>query len=172
VNPSNTFNIETSLNSWLQTELDSYTPPAFFSGFPGSRLIMNMPEEPVNVPAFSLHHLLIGVRNEHQGRRTGVNERGGLYEAFMDVSAWVSRKNVNWVADGRWMCAIVTDIVEKTTAVQITDYLTDYPDSDDVEYAIYIGDIDARQTQPDDNPDFERQRFLIKYHTILRSDVS
>lgn len=174
MNPVNVYNVEASLNHWLseQLELDKYAPPSFFSGYPGEKVILNMPEVPANVPAFSVHHLPIETSDVWQGRRTGVNERGVWYEAFMDVSVWVSRKNANWAAEKRWMCAVLQDIVIATTAVQVSDFLSDYPMDDTVNYAIYIDEMDARQTVPDGNPDFERERFLIKYRCVLRSDVS
>lgn len=173
MNESNTFNFEVSLNQWMRTELDTYTPFADFSGFPGDRLILTMPEEPANVPAFSMHHLLIDTDDVYQGRRVGECEVGQRYSAFMDVSVWVSRLNAHWVSDKRWMCSILADLVNKTKSVQLVDYLGDYPTVPySMPYAIYIDKIDARQTQPDNNKDFERERFLIKYHTILRSDVS
>lgn len=173
MNPVNTFNVETSLNQWLseQLDLDKYAPPSFFSGFPGDKLILNMPEQPINVPAYSAHHLPIETMSPYQGRRTGINERGVWYEAFMEVNVWVSRNNVNWATEKRWMSAVLQDIVIATTYVQVTDWLSDYPMDNTVDYAIYIDRIDSRQTMPDANPDFERERFLIKYHCILRSDI-
>lgn len=173
MNPVNVFNVESSLNFWLeaQLDLDRYAPPSFFSGYPGAKLILTMPETPANVPAFSMHHLPIETMDRYQGRRTGVNERGVWYEAFMDVSTWVSRKNANWLADKRWMNAILQDMVINTPAISVTDFLTNYPMDDTVDYVIFIDRIDNRQTVPDVNPDIERDRFLIKYHCILRSDI-
>ena len=172
MNAVNVFNIESTLNVWLGAQLDlaKYAPPSFFSGYPGDKVIFNMPEVLANVPAFSAHHLPIETQDRWQGRRVGEGERGVWYEAFMDVSAWVSRKNANWLAERRWMGAVLQDIVIATKSVQVTDYLTDYPASASADYAIYIDRIDSRQTMPDGNPDFERERFLIKYHIVLRSD--
>lgn len=170
MNPSNTLNIETSLNAWLDTQLDTYTPPAFFSGFPGARLVAIKPESPLNPPLFSVSHIFIEMVDEWQGRRGADNSYAQCYYAFMDVQVWVVRSNVNWMAEKRWLCAVLADIVNKTPSVQLTDYLTNYPASSSVDRRIYIGNLEARQTEQDVNPDFERERFLIKYHHYLRSN--
>ena len=169
MNATNVFNVESSLNNWLNTQLATYTPPSFFSGYPGNRLVADMPESPLNVPVFSVHHLHVETQDVYQGRRVSATESGVWYEAFMDVSSWVTRANANWVADKRWMGAILQEIVIDTKAITITDYTTDYPNTSAVNNLIFIDRMDARQTVPDVNPDFERDRFLIKYHTILRS---
>jgi hypothetical protein len=172
MNAVNVFNVESSLNNWLSAQIATYTPPSFFSGYPGTQLILNMPESPLNVPAFSAHHLMVETFDLYQGRRVGLTTYGVRYEAFMDVSVWVSRQYPNWAADKRWMASILQDIATGTKSVSITDYLTNYPTSAGTDNLVYIDRIDARQTVPDANPDFERERFLILYHCLLRSDIS
>lgn len=171
MNPANVFNIESSLNQWLRTGLDAYTAPSFFSGFPGERLILVMPEAPANVPVFSAGHLFIETQKRWQGNRAdGVY--GQHYEAFLDVSVWVSRANTQWVADKRWMGSILMDWVNKTKSITLTNYIDSYPSTSSGVYQVYLDRIEARQVGEDENPDIERERYLIKYHTILRSDIS
>jgi len=169
MNEANTFNIEATLNAWLKTAIDGLDPPAFFSGFPSTRFILNMPESPINVPAYSGHHLFIETEDAYQGRR-GDGGSALIYRAFFDVSVWVSRRNSNFTADKRWMCAALKDIVLGAKSVVLTDYLTNYPASSAGEVKIYIDGIEARQTEQDVNPDIDRERFLILYHTILMGD--
>jgi hypothetical protein len=170
MNPSNVFNIEGTLNQWLRTGLEAYIAPSFFSGFPGSRLILVMPENPMNTPVFSAGHLFIETQERWQGNAGDNGTLAHHYEAFLDVNIWVSRINTQWVADKRWMSTILTDLVNKTKSVTLTEYLDDYPNTSSGVYTIYIDNIEARQTEQDVNPDIERERFLIKYHTIIRSN--
>lgn len=172
MNVANTFNIETTLNEWLKAQLNAVTAPIFFSGFPGDRLIFNMPEKPANVPAYSGHHLFIDTVDRWQGRRGDNDTYAVNYRAWFDVSVWVTRANGSWASDKRWMCAVLKDIVNQTVSVSLDDYLTGYPTPADTDYKIVIEGIEARQTEADPNPDFDRERFLIGYRTILRSDRS
>ena len=172
MNPSNTFNIEITINQWLRTQIDAESLPAFFSGFGGSeRVIFNMPEQPLQAPVYSAAHLFIDTDDIWQGRKVDIGV-GKRYFAFLDVSVWVSRSNVNWASDKRWMESILHDIVNKTKSITLTEYLDDYPNTSAIPYSIFIDDIEARQTSPDANPDLERVRFLIRYHTILRSNTA
>ena len=172
MNPANTFNIETTVNQWLRTQIDAESLPSFFSGFADSeRVIFNMPESPLLAPVFSATHLFIDTEDTWQGRRVDIGV-GKRYFAFLDVSVWVSRSNANWAIDKRWMESILHDIVNKTLSIPLTEYLDDFPNTSAIDYSIKIDDIEARQTQQDKNPDLERVRFLIRYHTILRSNTA
>jgi hypothetical protein len=171
MNASNVFNIEASLNQWIRTQLDTYTTPAFFSGFGGSqRVVFNMPEAALSAPCFSVDHLFIETMDLWQGRLGDGGTTAQKYSAFLDVNIWVTRSNNNWAIDKRWMASILSDLMNKTKSISLTDYLTTYPTSSAAGYLVYIDAIEARQVGDDPNPDLVRERFLIKYHTNLRSN--
>jgi len=169
MNVANVFNIENTLNTWFNTQIATYSPPAFFSGFDGDRVIFDMPEQPLQPPQFSASHLFIRTEDLYQGRRVSTADVGQRYYAFMDISAWVTRGNANWLAELRWMASILNDAVNQALSVNLTEFLDDYPNSSSANQAIYIDGLEARQVGSDPSPDLKRERFLVRYHTLLRS---
>lgn len=166
---ANLFNVETSLNSWFITQVASFSPPSPFGSFASTRVRTDMPETPLNTPCYTVHHLPISMKDAYMGR-IGYDSTSAMdYSAFMDISVWVSRSNLNWLFQQRWMGHKLTDLVISTKQVQISDYLTDVNNPTSTQERILLGTVEARQVLEDMNPDIERARYLIRYETILRS---
>ena len=164
LHPTSTYNVETSLNTWLQTELATYTgPPAI----PTTALTLTVPEAGINPPAFSLIHIPIGRNDRFQGRHGTAGENIMVAHAMMDVSVWVSRTAVTWQQDLMIMDAVVNQIAAANPTVNISSYATAASPSATI-FRVLLGEVQTVQTVPDPNLDIERRRILITYDWHLR----
>jgi len=165
---TSTYNVETSLNAWLRTQLTAVTRPAWFPALPG--IITDTPEKAPSLPAFSIFHIPVDSRGDWQGRIVSSAGGKGLWNrGIMEVDAWVTRANKNWLAQLRTMEDMVMTVLANTTEVAISDYAANQSSPSTTSYLVRLRDTRAVATAPDPNPDIERRRMLVTYEWVYRS---
>lgn len=165
LHPTSINNVTATLNIWLRTSLNAYTLPAWLPSF---SLVVTMPEKGIVPPAFGVFHIG-GMSDERQN--TDVDETATLETGMMDVSAYVSRSNKNWIQQLRTMEQMVKQSVAGRGVLRIQDYsVPAAPTSTD--YVVRLLTAETVPTQPDANPDLERCRILVRYRWFLRSSIN
>lgn len=192
---ASTYNVEASINAWMQAALQAFSLPVWMSPLPA--VVFDAPQVSASIPCFALTHIPVGVANPFQGRWAGTS-RGGKASGILDVSCYVSRsKSRDWVRQLRTMRDMVLSTAEASPVVVIADYaalprntvapaiattaLTTVALSGDdgtwsntpasTEYKANINDVTIAVTQADPNPDVERVRVLVDYSYIIRASV-
>jgi len=169
LHPTNTFNVEASLNEWIKRGLNDIERPAWLAEL---HIITHHEDIPALLPCISVTHLPM--------YRGGKYERGGqsahLARAILDVSCWVSRsqtyagQNV-WQARLRWMQSMVEQVFGAEQTVVIQDFDTSLQARQDTAFRVFFADANVVQTGVDPNPDIERRRILINYRWFSRSET-
>ena len=161
-------NVQATLNQWFITEAAKITKPSWL---PSYTVTNTIPEDGIATPSFSVIHLPAAQRSIYQGNQAeeGVTARQAL--AILDISIWVSRSNINWLAQKHTMESMIALVVglQASGAVRVQDYLSDPASPVNVAYRITLGDLATVPTSPDPNPDIERSRNLIDYSWTIRS---
>lgn len=190
---ASTFNVEATLNAWLQTALQAYALPQWLGTLPN--IVFTAPQTTAVMPCFSFTHIPVDAASPWQGRWAGTT-RGLLVRGLMDVSCWVSRsQSADWQMQLRTMRDMVLSAVAGAPVAVISDYAalplntvapviltdaqvgvalagddgtwSDTPTSTD--YKINIDSAALTATEADTNPDVERARVLIDYSFVFRS---
>lgn len=176
LHPTNSYNVESTLSNWFQTQLAALTAPP---SIPTTAVIFNFPDNGIVPPAISLMHLPVGNYSNFQGRNvdTATNVKGVAAHGLIDISVWVSRdyaagaasgeRNENWAQDLMLLNAAVKQVFIATPTIAISDYTTAASPSATT-YKINIGDCVAVPTSPDPNPAIMRQRYNVSYEWIVR----
>jgi len=159
------FNVEASLNSWFQTQINAITKPSWL---PTLAIIYNLPEAGIITPGISVFHIPISVRALWQGARVG-GGKGGRAAALMDVSCWVSRgDSPHWNAQLMTLGSMVEGIFAGGHSLQLSNYLTDPANPVAVAFKVDVSTLEYASTMHDPNPDIERVRYLVRYDWTLR----
>lgn len=158
---TNVFNVQASLNAWLQAALAAIDRPYWL---PSYQLVLIAPEEEMPTPSFSVNHIDVGTFDRYQGR--AAQHSMGI----MEVNAWVSRSNFNWQAQLATMQAMVKQaaLAQASGGVVINDYSDVYTPVASA-YRALLSDVQSVATAPDPNPDIQRVRLLINYRWTLRA---
>lgn len=169
VHATSTYNVEASINKYFKDALTALTrPAALFTAMPA--LVENMPEAVASLPAFSFEHLPAGSLDIYQGRNAEANTRAARELGILDLSAWVSRKNGQFVGQLRFMQAmIVTAYLDSRGGVVIKDYASNVSNPSAVAFRVTFVDLDVVSVSDDPNPDVRRRRCLVKYQWDMRS---
>lgn len=165
-----TFNVEASLNAWLRTQLAAITGlPSWLATLPVP--VTYLPEATASLPALTVVHLPGSLDDAWQGRTvsTSSSTKGRDARAIMEVDAWVTRANANWLAQLRTMQDCVMTVLTGTTSVVIKDYATSQTSPADTAYLVRLRDARLVTTAPDPNPDIERRRMLVDYDWVFRA---
>lgn len=190
---ASSFNVEATLNAWMQAALEAFTVPAYLDPLPAR--VFTAPQTVAVMPCFSLIHIPIDATSPWQGRRAGEG-KGLRARGILDVSCWVSRSaSSDWLMQLRTMRDFVLTAVASDTVVVIADYAvlprntvapaitvlallgtqiagddgtwSDTPAT--TSYKINIDECALTPTEADKNPDVERARVLIDYSYVFRS---
>jgi hypothetical protein len=165
LHPTNSYNVEASLNTWFQAQLATYVSPPTI---PTTALTVLMPESGIAPPAFSMFHIPVLLQDKWQGRNAGDGLAGMQAHALAQIDVWVTRANTNWMQQKRVMQSIVEDIWVRNPVVLVSSYATAATPSATV-YKINMGNLEIVQTNPDANPDIERVRMLGNYEWVRRA---
>jgi hypothetical protein len=165
---ASSFNVEASLNAWMQTGLNAFTRPTWLSTMPA--VVFDAPEEAAVMPCFSLIHIPVDSSSPFTGRWAGTT-KGAITRSILDVSCWVSRsRSINWSAQLRTMRDMVLSVATANATPLIYDYAGTYPAAATVTaYKVNIGDVTLTPVEADVNPDVERVRVLIDYWFVFRA---
>lgn len=156
---SSVFNVQASLNAWLQTTLAAITRPAWLASY---TLIFNEPEAPLSVPAFGVTHRLRDQRAPWQGLNPGARAQG-----VMAISAWVSR-GPSWNAQLDTMQAMVEQAAASASSLVISDYQSSLTAPAPTVYKIDLLRLEAFDSARPANPDLERRMFALGYAWVVR----
>lgn len=167
---SNVFNVEGSLNTWINTQLAALTKPAWLPSF---NIVFNVPETGISTPAISIAHMGGDNRKLYQGNHVGESKTGGAAFGLMDISCWVSRsakigEQKVWNAQLMTLRAFVAEVFAGVKTVAITDYIADQTGVTASGYRVVFGDLAGQATAHDPNPDIERARYLLRYDWTVR----
>ena len=166
IEQTNTVNIQYSLNAHMRTALAAITKPSWLASY---TYATNNPEATASLPAISVNHIPVSMRDLWQGRAVGNGKTGMKYSALMEVNCWVSRSSTNWNAQLRTLQDMVLTVLGNTKQVVILDFVGDQESPTATGYLVRTGDAEIVNTAPDPNPDIERRRILISYWLVYRS---
>ena len=170
MNVTSVFNVEATLNEWLQNGLAALTKPAWL---PSYTFVQNFQELTASLPAISVHHLSGVGTKRYEGNNAESGVQAVWKHGIMDVSAWVKRSPLNaadnHTAQLRTMQAMIEEVATGTRGVVIKDWQTSQSAPTATAYRINIGNIAVVETGQDPNPDIERRRILINYDWNLRA---
>lgn len=167
VHATNTYNVEASINKYFKDALTALSRP---SNITLPTMVENTPEVTANLPSFSFVHLPAGSLDIYMGRIAEVGTRAMRDLSILDLSAWVSRKSINWNAQLRFMQAMIETVyLDSGGGIVIKDYTSTPASPTATSYRVVFNDLDIVVVSPDPNPDIERRRCLVKYQWDMRS---
>lgn len=167
IEQTSVFNVEASLNAYMAARLATITRPTWLTTMPG---IVSLPiESTASLPAFSFHHLPVGIYDRWQGRAVGAGKKGRRAVGIMEVDCWVTRGSTHWEAQRRTMKDMVLMVLNRASEVVIQDYEADTDDPTTTSYLVRWLETQMPQTAHDPNPDIERARILATYTWVYRS---
>src|SRR5689334_8702320 len=108
INQTSHVNVEYTLNNWLGTDLAAISRPSWLPNAPP--LVFDAPDIESSLPCFSVAHLPLEGTDEFLGRQVG-GAQGLIRHALLEVSAWVSRADPNWIAQLRTMEDMLATVV-------------------------------------------------------------
>jgi hypothetical protein len=161
IHSTSTFNVEATLNKWLQEGLAALAKPAWLASY---SLAFNQPETPIVTPAFSVVHLPDQQDTDWMSKNPGINAAG-----IIEIGLWVAR-SATWNAQIKTMQAMVESVAAGDTSITIYDYLTNPASPSPTLYKINIAGVQAVSTPPSPNPDLLHRRLRIGYSWVLRSN--
>lgn len=128
------------------------------------------PRTPLTYPSFSITHFESSESSLGSGdiveAYNGVQYKGVQKTHVLEVSAWVTRENVNWKRDLRQMGDMIQSLFRQKRSVPINNIYGDLAATGAI---IRIGDIRQSQTAPDlSNANVERLRFVVTIHWVER----
>lgn len=165
VHPSSVFNVRATINQWFQTTVNTFTLPSWASAF---TYVFTMPEQGISVPCYSLFHIDVSQTREYQGNHASETEYGQVATALLEVSAWVSRSDPNWLAQLGLMESLARAAVGTSQGIVIQNYLTVPGTPTATTFKIDLGEFETLETSPDPNPDIVRKRMLMRYNWVYR----
>ena len=168
VHATNTYNVEASINTYFKAAFTAMTRPTFLpTPIPTAE---NTPEVTASLPTFSFVHLPAGSLDIFQGRHATETLTAMRDLGILDLSVWVSRKNVNFMAQLRFMQAMIeTAYLDSKSGVIIKDYATSATNPQATSFRVTFNDLDIVVVADDPNPDILRRRCLVKYQWEMRS---
>jgi hypothetical protein len=167
VHETSTFNVEASMNKWLQDGLADITKPSWL---PAYTLALNFPQGGITPPCFSVAHIPVHRMQLWQGDYVGDGKTGRRAAALMEVSVWVTRQNSAYMAQAMAMLAMLDGLVAGTQTIPLYNYWGNPAAPVLTAYKIDIGEMTISETAPDPNPDIYRRRALIRYDWVVRSN--
>lgn len=167
---ANGFNASSSLGQWLADGLAGLPLPSFIPELPP--VILNAGDIQAQIPCFAVYFIPVGLSFPFVGKVVGAAQRGGQSLDIMEVSLYVTKEDVNYVALQRVMGDMVKTLVAGSPSVNVLDYWTDPFSPPATEYRLNLGEVTEITPEPDtDNPSIVRQRILIEYSYTYRAGV-
>jgi len=160
LHPTATFNVEATLNQWLQDGLAALTRPSWL---PAYTLIFNEPESALNPPAFGVVHRPAGHDSVWMGNNPGVLAAGQL-EIMLVVA-----RGPNASAQIKAMQSMVENVAAGETSLPIQDYLTAPSSPTPTAYQVTLDGLEVLNTPPSPNLDLMLRRLTLRYTWVLRS---
>lgn len=161
------FNVEATLNAWLQSRLAAFDRPSWLTTY---SFLLDMPDSEMPTPAVTVTHIPIDSERAFMGDYVGtVSTKGIRASAFMEINLWVNKlNNASYMGQLRTLDAWVDNVVASTSAVVIQDYYSDPANPTAMGYKVNIVSLTGREVQPDPNPNLLRRRLLLRYDWIIR----
>lgn len=163
------FNVEATLNDWLATQLAAVTRPAWLATLPpiyhdGQPIV-----EP-NVPCFSFFHIPVDVQlAAYQGRGAEIGRKAAPSMGMMDISAWATQAEPNYMAQLRTMRDMVATVTLLKVALVVKDFATSLTAPADTLYKVDFDNLTSTAPAPDTaNPALWRARMLLDYRWNYR----
>jgi len=158
------YNVEGTLRAWLMAGLLANTP----SSVSEVRLNLDMPEQPLNPPEWSVHFRVSRLSESFQGSHVGSNQHGEIRYGTMEVNCWVSRENnPAWRKQLAQMRDAVSKSVQQLRAtgsgLKVYDFYANENTPSQIAQLIKLLTITEAAVPADPNPDIQRARFLIDY---------
>jgi len=167
INASLPFNVEATLNAYMRTQLATYPLTSWMAALPP--VVTDWPIKTTSMPAFSIAHIDVGGDDRYQGRNVGNGNLGMMTMGIMDVSAWVTKSNTNWLIKLRTMESMIMDVLVGQATVVIKDYYTNQVSPSNTAYRLTLGNVRRVSVAQDPNPDVQRRRVLVNYDWVMRS---
>lgn len=155
LHPTSTFNVEATLNKWLQDGLAAITRPAWL---PAYTLVFNEPDTPLTPPAFGVIHRPSGHDSVWMGNNPGV-----LASGEVEITIIVAR-GPNASAQLKAMQSMVENVAAGTTSLVIQDYLAGSPTP--TSYPITLDGLEVLDSPA--LPNLMQRRLTIRYAWVLR----
>lgn len=168
---TNAENVEATLNNFIVTQLAAITVPAYLSGY---QTVADWPESVMPTPCFSFAHFPVMSQYRYQGNVISATESGMDTHQLLEISAWFNRDflyngQIVWSAALRYMQSMVQQVVIKNPVMVIQDYSTPSSPTATAYVVRFRGDLDTRDTMPDENPAIKRRRMICHYWWTQRS---
>jgi hypothetical protein len=157
LHPTSTFNVEATLNRWLQDGLAAITRPSWL---PAYTLVFNEPETPLTPPAFGVVHRPAGHDSVWMG-----NNPGALASGQVEITIIVAR-GPNATAQLRAMQSMVESLAAGTTSLVIQDYLAAPSSPTPTPHQVTLDGLEVLNTAP--SLDLMQRRLTIRYAWVLR----
>jgi hypothetical protein len=177
INQTSHVNVEYTLNNWLAADLAAISRPSWLPSNPP--LVFDAPDIESSLPCFSVAHLPLASQDEFLGRQAG-NGQGLVRSALLEVSAWVSRANPNWIAQLRTMEDMLATVVAATSSKLIKDFAANPSSPATTAYKVNIQGLErvrstlgqsaaeAAAVEVGANPDLRGRRMFIGYWWVYR----
>jgi hypothetical protein len=160
LHPTATFNVEATLNQWLQDGIAALTRPSWL---PAYTLVFNEPESPLTPPAFGIVHHPAGFDSVWMGNNPGVLAAGQL-----EITLVVAR-GPNATAQLKAMQSMIENVAAGETALTIQDFLTAPSSPTPTSYQIALDGLEILNSPSLPNLDLMQRRLTIRYTWVLRS---
>lgn len=165
---TNDFNVEATITKYFRNAFTAITRPSVLPTLP--TFYDNLPETTPSFPCFSFVHMPAGSIDIFQGRNAELNTKTTRNLGILDLSAWVSRSAVDWMAQLRVMTAMInTAFIDSHSGIIIKDYTTTPANPTNTAYRAVLNDLDFVSVNDDPNPDIQRRRALVRYQWNMRS---
>ena len=167
VHATSTYNVEASINAYFKAAFTGMTRPSIIT-LPS--YVENMPEVTANLPSFSFETLPTGSMDIYMGRIVDVSTKGIRELGILDLSALVSRKSSNYMAQLRFMQGMITTAyIDSGGGVVIKDYTSTPGTPTATNFRVTFVDLNWVSVAVDPNPDILRRRGLVQYQWDMRS---
>lgn len=160
------FNAEASLNASFATFVNAVTLPAWLSR---PAVVYDAPDIEPSVPCYSLFHIPVSSADPYQGSRESASYRVSVETQMVEISAWASRADVNWMAQLRTMNDIVKTWRLQSRHIVLMDYATSQSAPSATSYRLELDEVIETGVEPNPNPGIERRRMMVTYKWTYRA---
>lgn len=174
-------NIANSINYLMSTRLGENIPDWMEWNYGVTQprtLNFYFPDQPLNFPSFSVHHLGSDPVIYSEGDRADGDYRGIIRQGMFEVNCWVLEvvldskgtiiaKNEKWMSQLQQMRDMVVLLFEQNRSIPLYDF-SDVNHPAPLNAILRIQDIREEPVVPDTNPAVRRVRILITYRWTER----
>lgn len=158
-------NVEATLNTSWAAAVAAFALPSHLTR---PNVVFHWENVTASMPCYGVIHIPISMDSTWQGRVAGDTQTALVANAFMEISAFVTRdRNPNYMAQLNYMRDMVASWVTSTKSLVIKNFAT--PSTPvDTAYRVMLLRLDEQPTAPDVNPSVIRARMLLEYRWFYR----